>query len=67
MKFIAYGTTQKLSETWMPLGEYTKIVMEGLRNGDLYITAGASAMAFKRFETGKLELAEAFQKNRETW
>lgn len=51
----------------MPLGEYTKIVMEGLRNGDLYITAGASAMAFKRFETGKLELAEAFQKNRETW
>ncbi|RDB28387.1 putative oxidoreductase DltE [Hypsizygus marmoreus] len=63
----AYDTTEKLSRFWMPLDEYTKITLEGLRRGDPYISAGASEDAFRRFEVEKYELAEAFQRHRETW
>ncbi|KAF8078420.1 hypothetical protein FPV67DRAFT_1465214 [Lyophyllum atratum] len=58
----AYGTTEKLSKFWMPLDEYTKIILEGLKNGDPYITAGTASDVFTNFEAGKLERVEALQK-----
>lgn len=47
----------------MPLTEYTKVTIEGLRKGDLHISCGMVDQIFKRFEVGKVEFAEAFQKN----
>ncbi|KIK04269.1 hypothetical protein K443DRAFT_93553 [Laccaria amethystina LaAM-08-1] len=63
----AYGTTEKLSRFWMPLEEYTTKTMEGLENGDVYITTGNIQGVFEKFEKGKDELAEQFQKRREEW
>lgn len=60
--FLAYGTTEKLSKFWMPLEEYTKVVLEALKRGETYITAGSTPDNFKRFDTGKLELAENLYK-----
>ncbi|KAG6911814.1 hypothetical protein DXG01_000061 [Tephrocybe rancida] len=53
-----YGTTEKLSKFWMPLDEYTRLTMEGLTNGESHIAAGSASDAFKRFDSGKVELAE---------
>jgi hypothetical protein len=51
----------------MPLEEYTTKTMEGLENGDVYITTGNIQGVFEKFEKGKDELAEQFQKRREEW
>ncbi|EDR15067.1 uncharacterized protein LACBIDRAFT_291564 [Laccaria bicolor S238N-H82] len=63
----AYGTTEKLSRFWMPLEEYTTKTMEGLENGDINIYTGNIPGIFEKFEKGKDELAEQFQKRREEW
>ena len=52
------GTTQSLSKFWMPLEEYTRSTMEGLVRGDPYVPAGMAVNQHKKFEEGKLELAE---------
>ncbi|KAJ7786016.1 hypothetical protein B0H16DRAFT_14524 [Mycena metata] len=43
------GTTEMLSKIWMPLDEYTKTTMEGLRKGDTHVAAGTAALVLKRF------------------
>ncbi|KAF8167913.1 hypothetical protein B0H34DRAFT_683640 [Crassisporium funariophilum] len=53
----AYGTTEKLSKSWMPLEEFIKITMKGLRNGDHHICPGTSQSQFDKFDKGKDELA----------
>lgn len=65
--FEAYGTTEKLSKFWMPLEEYTTKTMEGLEKGDINICTGNILGVFEKFEKGKDELAEQFQKRREEW
>ena len=52
------GTTQRLSKFWIPLEEYTKVTVEGLVRGDPYVPAGRVVDDHKKFEEGKLELAE---------
>jgi hypothetical protein len=47
----------------MPLDEYTRITIEGLRRGDPHISVGMADQLFKRFDVGKVEFAESFQKN----
>ncbi|KAG2368232.1 hypothetical protein BDR07DRAFT_1325385 [Suillus spraguei] len=51
------GTTQRLSNFWLPLEEYTKVTMEGLVRGDPYVLAGMAINQHKQFEEGKLEAA----------
>ncbi|KZT05921.1 NAD(P)-binding protein [Laetiporus sulphureus 93-53] len=61
------GTTPKYSKFWMPLDEFTKGAMEGLKRGDLQIPVGTAAQQWEVFEKGKAEKAaktqEIFQKN----
>ncbi|KDR85184.1 hypothetical protein GALMADRAFT_233857 [Galerina marginata CBS 339.88] len=63
----AYGTTERLSKFWMPLDEFTKTTMEGLRRGDNHIPAGQSKVAFEKYEQGKEQTALQVQKMREKW
>ncbi|KAG1773129.1 hypothetical protein EDD22DRAFT_767489 [Suillus occidentalis] len=51
------GTTQRLSNFWLSLEEYTKVTMEGLVRGDPYVPAGMVVEQHKKFEEGKLEAA----------
>ncbi|KAG1867855.1 hypothetical protein DFJ58DRAFT_768128 [Suillus subalutaceus] len=51
------GTTQRLSNFWLSLEEYTKVTMEGLVRGDPYVPAGMVVNQHKQFEEGKLEAA----------
>jgi short-subunit dehydrogenase involved in D-alanine esterification of teichoic acids len=44
------GTTERLSKFWMPLDEYTKLTMDGLRKGDHHVAAGSAAKILERFE-----------------
>jgi len=44
------GTTAMLSKFWMPLDEYTKKTMDGLRKGDEQVAVGMAANVLKRFE-----------------
>jgi hypothetical protein len=55
---LVEGTTQRLSNFWIPLEEYTKVTMDGLVRGDPYVLAGRVVDEHKKFEEGKLELAE---------
>ncbi|KAG1881507.1 hypothetical protein C8R48DRAFT_586404 [Suillus tomentosus] len=48
------GTTQRLSNFWLSLEEYTKVTMEGLVRDDPYIPAGMVIEQHKQFEEGKL-------------
>jgi hypothetical protein len=64
---LAYGTSEALSKVWMPLDEYTRLTMEGLRKGDRQISSAGSLAALQRFDAGKLEMAEAFHKMRADW
>ncbi|KAF9458120.1 hypothetical protein BDZ94DRAFT_146934 [Collybia nuda] len=63
----AEGTTEALSKFWMSLDEYIPLTMNGLRKGDREISAGGSLAALQKFEPGKIEMAEAFQKARAAW
>ncbi|TRM61495.1 hypothetical protein BD626DRAFT_405635, partial [Schizophyllum amplum] len=49
----AEGTTETLSKFWMPLAEFTSIVMEGLKEGKIAIAAGMAAATYDRFEKPK--------------
>ncbi|KAJ7275318.1 hypothetical protein B0H12DRAFT_1266294 [Mycena haematopus] len=49
------GTTERLSKFWMPLDEYTKLTMDGLRKGDIHVAAGAAAMVLEKFEQAGLK------------
>ncbi|KAF9056364.1 hypothetical protein BJ165DRAFT_505577 [Panaeolus papilionaceus] len=60
----AYGTTDKLSKFWMPLDEYIKVTVEGLRKGDKFIAAGLSQVSFEKFDLPKLPVAVQMYKNR---
>ncbi|KAF7416470.1 hypothetical protein PC9H_002736 [Pleurotus ostreatus] len=51
----AEGTTERLSKIWMPLDEYIRVTMDGLKKGDVHISAGASLAGLEKFETGKDE------------
>jgi hypothetical protein len=51
----------------MPLDEYIKDTMEGLRKGDAEISAGMASTALKRFEEGKVEFAQAMFGHRNDW
>ncbi|KAJ7357082.1 hypothetical protein DFH08DRAFT_473503 [Mycena albidolilacea] len=48
------GTTERLSKFWMPLDEYTKLTVDGLRKGDIHIAAGRAAEVLEKFEKGGL-------------
>ncbi|KAJ7176062.1 NAD-P-binding protein [Mycena crocata] len=48
------GTTSMLSKAWMPLDEYTKHTVEGLRRGDVNVACGLSGKTLKRFEVAGL-------------
>ncbi|KAG2059080.1 hypothetical protein BDR06DRAFT_763933 [Suillus hirtellus] len=48
-------TTQRLSNFWLSLEEYTKVTMEGLVRDDPYIPAGMVIEQHKQFEEGKLK------------
>jgi len=63
----AEGTTERLSKMWMPLDEFTEIVITGLVNGDSHITAGMATQAFDRFEKGKVELTHKSMEMRNKW
>jgi hypothetical protein len=54
---LVEGTTQRLSNFWLSLEEYTKVTMEGLVRGDPYVPAGLVVDQHKQFEEGKLEAA----------
>ncbi|KAJ7293299.1 hypothetical protein C8J57DRAFT_1268663 [Mycena rebaudengoi] len=43
------GTSEQLSKIWMPLDEYTKKTMDGLRKGDTHVPVGMAETVFKRF------------------
>ncbi|KAI0673481.1 NAD-P-binding protein [Trametes maxima] len=49
------GTTPALSKFWMPLDEFTKIVIEGLVRGDPEVAAGQASRDLERFEKVKVE------------
>ncbi|KJA28905.1 hypothetical protein HYPSUDRAFT_33348 [Hypholoma sublateritium FD-334 SS-4] len=53
----AYGTTEKLSKTWMSLEEFVKLTMPPLINGDVDIPIGMSVGVFQKYEAGKTEFA----------
>jgi len=44
------GTTERLSKFWMPLAEYTKLTVEGLRRGDIHVVSGNAAELLEKFE-----------------
>jgi len=52
------GTTQHLDNIWMPLQKYTRLTLEGLVRGDPYVPVGTAVDRHKKFEEGKLELAQ---------
>ncbi|TRM70385.1 hypothetical protein BD626DRAFT_448899 [Schizophyllum amplum] len=52
----AEGTTDSLSKFWMPLAEFTSIVMDGLKEGKIAITAGSATATYDRFEKPKENL-----------
>ncbi|OJA09098.1 hypothetical protein AZE42_02570 [Rhizopogon vesiculosus] len=52
------GTTQHLANIWMPLQKYTRLTLEGLVRGDPYVPVGTAVDRHKKFEEGKLELAQ---------
>jgi hypothetical protein len=54
---LVEGTSQRLSNFWLSLEEYTKVTMEGLVRGDRYVPAGMVVEQHKKFEEGKLEAA----------
>ncbi|KAL1757729.1 hypothetical protein FB107DRAFT_208617 [Schizophyllum commune] len=47
------GTTEALSKFWMPLTDFINVVMDGLKEGKIAITAGAATSAYLQFEKGK--------------
>ena len=51
--FSAYGTTEKLSKFWIPLSEFTKVTMEGLRKGDHVISMSGAKALYDKFEQPK--------------
>ena len=55
---LVEGSTRHLTNVWMPLEEYTRLTMDGLIRGDPYVPVGRVADRHKKFEEGKLELAE---------
>jgi len=44
------GTTETLSKFWMPLDQYTKETVAGLRRGDIHVASGKADEVFKIFE-----------------
>jgi len=60
------GTTDKLSNIWMPLDQYISTTLDGLRKGDKLVTCGGVADMFKRFEEGKEEVVQNRMKSRPT-
>uniref|UniRef100_D8QLX7 NAD(P)-binding protein n=1 Tax=Schizophyllum commune (strain H4-8 / FGSC 9210) TaxID=578458 RepID=D8QLX7_SCHCM len=47
------GTTEALSRFWMPLADFINVVLDGLKEGKIAITAGAATSAYLQFEKGK--------------
>ncbi|KAJ7133749.1 hypothetical protein C8R43DRAFT_1089686 [Mycena crocata] len=48
------GTTPTLSKFWMPLDEYTKNTVDGLRRGDIHVACGRAETVLKKFEAAEL-------------
>lgn len=61
----AYGTTEQLSKFWIPLSEYTKNTMEGLREGDHVISMSLPKTLYTKFEKEKegmvLQMMQKFE------
>ena len=51
----------------MPLDEYMQYTMEGLQKGDPQIVSGHVVEQFKRYEEGKLDLAQKAVQARNKW
>ncbi|KAG7096709.1 hypothetical protein E1B28_004123 [Marasmius oreades] len=51
------GTTERLSNFWMPLDQYIPLTLKGLQKGEPHVSCGAAAFAFEKFEKKKYELA----------
>jgi len=61
----AYGTTEKLSKFWIPLSDFTKVTMEGLRKGDHVITMSNVKTLYEQLEQPKegmvLQMMQKFE------
>lgn len=55
--FTDQGTTERLSKVWMPLADFTKEAMDGLKRGDDAIPVGLVRSQWETHEKGKLEKA----------
>jgi len=64
---IAYGTTEMLSKSWMPLDEFTKTTVDGLKKGDEHLAAGSSKALFEKYNQGKYETVLKMLKFTESW
>jgi len=62
-----YESTERLAKFWIPLDEYTKTTMEGLKAGEGHISTGLSRTAFQNFEEGKLEVVRQTMEQRKAW
>ena len=62
---LAYGTTEKLSKFWIPLDEFTKVTMEGLRKGEQVISMSVVKGMYEKFEREKegmvLQMMQKFE------
>ncbi|KAF5355744.1 hypothetical protein D9756_003933 [Leucocoprinus leucothites] len=61
------GTTENLTNFWMPLDKYTELTIEGLKKGDLTITTGNSLTWYEKHENGKEENAHQYLGMRKKW
>ncbi|KAK0430538.1 hypothetical protein EV421DRAFT_1893528 [Armillaria borealis] len=53
----AYGMTEKLSKFWMSLDDFIGQLMPQLINGTAEVPIGMAETIFKKFETGKMDIA----------
>ncbi|KAF9454887.1 NAD(P)-binding protein [Macrolepiota fuliginosa MF-IS2] len=63
----AEGTTEKLTNLWMPLDKYTEVTMQGLRNGDTIISTGGSLVWYDKYDKDKEGVIAQLQAAREKW
>ncbi|KAF4622988.1 hypothetical protein D9613_001971 [Agrocybe pediades] len=62
-----YGTTEALSKFWMPLDEFTRLTVNGLREGRATIADGTSKALVEKYNQGKFEAVMQGRKMTEKW
>ena len=55
--FTDQGTTERFSKVWMPLVDFTREAMDGLKRGDAAIPVGMVKQQWEAHEKGKIEKA----------